>query len=185
MTEQPDTKTRRRDSSSSMRLAAHPLEGPPSSGEAWKSWPGSRRAADLPGLEFPDPSIEVLDEPSRRDFLRFMAASLALGGIGGCAYQPTESIVPYVEAPEAIVPGKPLFFASAIPIDGYACGVLVKSHMGRPDQPRRQPRPSRQPGCRRHLRPGHDSDALRPRPLAVGHPQRPGRYLGALADAHP
>ena len=46
--------------------------------------------------------------------------------------QPAESIVPYVEAPEAIVPGKPLFFASAIPIDGYACGVLVKSHMGRP-----------------------------------------------------
>jgi MoCo/4Fe-4S cofactor protein with predicted Tat translocation signal len=87
---------------------------------------------DLLGLEFPDPRIEVLDEPSRRDFLRFMGASLALGGIGGCAYQPTESIVPYVEAPEAIIPGKPLFFASAIPIDGHGCGVLVKSHMGRP-----------------------------------------------------
>ena len=40
--------------------------------------------------------------------------------------------MPYVEAPEAIVPGKPLFFASAVPIDGYACGVLVKSQMGRP-----------------------------------------------------
>ena len=61
-----------------------------------------------------------------------MAASLALGGVGGCAYQPAESIVPYVEAPEAVIPGKPLYFASAIPIDGYGCGVLVKSHMGRP-----------------------------------------------------
>ncbi len=93
---------------------------------------GNTPRADLPGLEFPDPSVEVLDEHTRRDFLRFMAASLALGGLSGCAYQPDESIVPYVEAPEAIVPGKPQFFASAIPIDGYACGVLVKSHMGRP-----------------------------------------------------
>src|SRR6202795_3576287 len=68
------------------------------------------------GLEFPDPSIEVLDAASRRDFLKFMAASLALGGVSsGCAYQPDEAIVPYVEAPEAIVPGKALFFASAIP----------------------------------------------------------------------
>ncbi len=83
------------------------------------------------GLEFPDPSIEILDAASRRDFLKFMAASLALGGVGGCVYQPAESIVPYVEAPEAVIPGKPLYFASAIPIDGYGCGVLVKSHMGR------------------------------------------------------
>jgi len=84
------------------------------------------------GLEFPDPAIEVLDEPSRRDFLRFMAASLALGGISGCAYQPAESIVPYVQAPESIVPGESLFFTSAVPIEGFACGVLVKSEMGRP-----------------------------------------------------
>lgn len=93
---------------------------------------GNGPGVDVSAMEFPDPSVEVLDEHSRRDFLRFMAASLALGGVSGCAYQPTESIVPYVEAPEAIVPGKPMFFASAIPIDGHGCGVLVKSHMGRP-----------------------------------------------------
>jgi MoCo/4Fe-4S cofactor protein with predicted Tat translocation signal len=87
---------------------------------------------DLARREFPDAAVEWLDEPSRRDFLRFMAASLALGGVGGCAYQPAESIVPYVQAPEQIIPGKPLFFASAVPIDGFACGVLVKSEMGRP-----------------------------------------------------
>jgi len=84
------------------------------------------------GLEFPDPAVELLDEPSRRDFLRFMAASLALGGISGCAYQPAESIVPYVQAPESIVPGESLFFTSAVPIEGFGCGVLVKSQMGRP-----------------------------------------------------
>ena len=72
------------------------------------------------------------DPSSRRDFLRLMAASMALGGLSGCAIQPTESIVPYVEAPEQIVPGKPLFFTSAIAMEGFACGVLVESHMGRP-----------------------------------------------------
>jgi MoCo/4Fe-4S cofactor protein with predicted Tat translocation signal len=97
---------------------------------------GNGPDAEALRMEFEDPSIEVLDEPTRRDFLRYMAASLALGGIGGlgsgCAYQPDEAIVPYVEPPDAIVPGKPLFFASTVPIDGYGCGVLVKSHMGRP-----------------------------------------------------
>ena len=44
-----------------------------------------------------------------------MGASLALSGIAGCAIQPLESIVPYVEQPELIVPGKPLFFATAVP----------------------------------------------------------------------
>ena len=37
-----------------------------------------------------------------------------------------------MQAPEEIIPGRPLFFASAVPIDGFACGVLVKSEMGRP-----------------------------------------------------
>ncbi len=108
------------------------LSNPPRFWRSLEQLEGAGPPPDLLALEFPDPSIEVLDEPSRRDFLRFMGASLALGGMGGCVYQPTETIVPYVEAPENLVPGKPLFFASAVPIDGYACGVLVRSNMGRP-----------------------------------------------------
>jgi Fe-S-cluster-containing dehydrogenase component len=84
-------------------------------------------AADEPPYPWPE-----MDGPSRRDFLRFMAASLALGGASGCAYQPAESIVPYVLPPESVVAGKSMFFATAVPIDGFACGVLVKSQMGRP-----------------------------------------------------
>ena len=37
-----------------------------------------------------------------------------------------------MQAPEEVIPGRPLFFATAVPIDGFACGVLVKSEMGRP-----------------------------------------------------
>ena len=41
-------------------------------------------------------------------------------------------IVPYVQPPRTIVPGEPLFFATAQPLQGGAVGLLVESHMGRP-----------------------------------------------------
>ena len=61
-----------------------------------------------------------------------MSASLALAGVGACTKQPPESIVPYVRQPEDLVPGRPLFYATAIPFSGVAHPVLVESHMGRP-----------------------------------------------------
>src|SRR5918997_214438 len=82
--------------------------------------------------EFPQQASEWLDPMSRRSFLRLMGASLALGGLTACASGPPEKIVPYVRQPEDIVPGKPLFYATAMPFDGYALGVLVESHQGRP-----------------------------------------------------
>jgi len=93
---------------------------------------GANSQPEISGHEFLERVDEWLSGPNRRDFLRVSAASLALAGSGGCAYQPAESIVPYVQAPEQVIPGRPLFFASAVPIDGFACGVLVKSEMGRP-----------------------------------------------------
>src|SRR4029077_9401973 len=68
----------------------------------------------------------------RRQFLKLMGASLALAGLGACTRQPAERIMPYVRAPEEIVPREPLFFATALPLAGTALGVLVESHMGRP-----------------------------------------------------
>ncbi len=61
-----------------------------------------------------------------------MGASLALAGVSACTKQPAEAIVPYVRAPEDFVPGKPLFYATAVTLGGYATGVLVESHEGRP-----------------------------------------------------
>jgi molybdopterin-containing oxidoreductase family iron-sulfur binding subunit len=61
-----------------------------------------------------------------------MGASLALAGVSACTRQPTEKVFPYVKAPELIVPGEPLFFATAMPLGGIATGLLVESHMGRP-----------------------------------------------------
>ena len=73
-----------------------------------------------------------LSDGSRRRFLSLMAGSLALAGLTGCTRQPTETIMPYVEPPENIVPGKPKFYATAVPGEGGAQGVIVESHLGRP-----------------------------------------------------
>ncbi len=128
---------------------------------------------------------EWLDGPSRRDFLRVSAASLALAGVSGCAYQPAESIVPYVQAPEEIIPGRPLFFASAVPIDGFACGVLVKSEMGRPIKIEGNPAHPASLGATDIFGQARLARALRPRSLATGHARRADRNLGALPDAWP
>src|ERR1051326_7672978 len=68
----------------------------------------------------------------RREFLSLVSASMAFAGLTSCAPTVPEKIVPYVKAPEEIVPGKPLFFATAFPLGGYGLGVLAESHMGRP-----------------------------------------------------
>ena len=82
--------------------------------------------------EFPEYANRLHDGATRRQFLQLMGASLALAGVQGCVEQPQEQIVPFVEAPEQIIPGKPLYYATAMTHDGAAVGLLVESHMGRP-----------------------------------------------------
>ncbi len=82
--------------------------------------------------EFPRGASEWLDPVSRRGFLKLMGASMALAGMTGCVKQPLEPIVPYVKQPEQIIPGRPLFFATAMTLGGYGVPLLVESHMGRP-----------------------------------------------------
>ncbi len=86
---------------------------------------------ELMAKEFPRlaPEMSAVD---RRGFLKLMGASLAMAGLTACTRQPSERIVPYVRAPEEFVPGKSTFFASAMPMAGYAMGLLAESHMGRP-----------------------------------------------------
>ncbi|MBI2214003.1 MAG: TAT-variant-translocated molybdopterin oxidoreductase [Acidobacteria bacterium] len=81
--------------------------------------------------EFPQQAIPLQEGVDRRDFVKLMGSSLALAGLAGCTV-PKEKIVPYVRQPEAIVPGKPQFFATAMTLGGVATGLLVESHMGRP-----------------------------------------------------
>ncbi len=91
---------------------------------------------DLLEREFPRQAVGWSDDEDpvegRRNFLKLMGASLALAGMTACTRQPTEQIMPYVRQPEDLIPGRPLFFATAVTLNGVANGVLVESHEGRP-----------------------------------------------------
>src|ERR1035438_2978414 len=91
---------------------------------------------DLLEREFPRQAVGWSEDENpvegRRNFLKLMGASLALAGMTACTRQPTEHIMPYVRQPEDLIPGRPLFFATAVTLNGVANGVLVESHEGRP-----------------------------------------------------
>jgi MoCo/4Fe-4S cofactor protein with predicted Tat translocation signal len=82
--------------------------------------------------EFPRQASEWVDPVSRRSFLKLAGASMALAGLAGCTRQPLEQILPYVRQPEELVPGKPIFYATAMPFHGHALPLLVETHEFRP-----------------------------------------------------
>jgi MoCo/4Fe-4S cofactor protein with predicted Tat translocation signal len=116
---------------SALRDASRGAQGP-------RYWRGLEELADTPEFrnhlenEFPHGPNDPDTKFDRRDLLKVMAASAAFAGLSGCTKLPTQKIVPYVRQPEEIVPGKPLFYATATTLGGVATGILVESHMGRP-----------------------------------------------------
>ncbi|PWT80907.1 MAG: molybdopterin oxidoreductase [Blastocatellia bacterium] len=123
------------------RADTRPQKAGPSSSatsQSHRMWRSLEELADTDefrrfvNAEFPEQAKACLDPMSRRDLLRLMGASIALAGVTACTRAPAEKIVPYVRAPEEFVPGQPLFFATAMSMGGFAKGVLVESHLGRP-----------------------------------------------------
>src|SRR5262245_49452751 len=92
----------------------------------------SEEFEELLHREFPERASEWSDPVGRRKFLKLMGGSLALAGLTACTRQPAEYIAPYVRQPEELVPGKPVFYATAMALDGFATGLIVESHEGRP-----------------------------------------------------
>ncbi len=101
-------------------------------------WRSLEEVADT--AEFQDwvedefPNRKSLLQLNRRDLLKFMGASMALAGLSGCrsVFLGQSKVIPYVKQPEELVLGVPLFYASTIPLAGFAQGVLVEQHEGRP-----------------------------------------------------
>ncbi len=103
--------------------------------EFWRSLEelaGSEEFKEMMHREFPKGASEWLDSASRRGFLKLMGASLAMAGMTACTKQPMEAIVPYVRQPEEVIPGRPMFYATAFELGGYATPVLGVSHLFRP-----------------------------------------------------
>jgi hypothetical protein len=72
------------------------------------------------------------DEVTRRSFLKALGASLALAGLDGCTRMPGEHILPFVNQPPEFTPGIPVHYATSMVLDGYATGLVVEAHEGRP-----------------------------------------------------
>jgi molybdopterin-containing oxidoreductase family iron-sulfur binding subunit len=105
--------------------------------EYWRSLEELAQTPEFQELverKYPSQVDMLIDPLSRRRFLTLMAASLGLAGLNGCspAPSPQERIVPYVRPPEQLVLGRPLYFATTMPLGCDALGLLVESHEGRP-----------------------------------------------------
>ena len=100
----------------------------------WRSLSDKMSSDDIKSFivnEFPEGTSELADTMSRKKFLSLMGASMAMAGLVGCR-KPVQKIIPYVDAPEDVIPGIPNYFASTVPIGLNAFGVIVESHVGRP-----------------------------------------------------
>jgi molybdopterin-containing oxidoreductase family iron-sulfur binding subunit len=119
----------------------HKFEHPAPSARALNGpryWRSLDELAESPGFlehlkrEFPQGASEI-DGVDRRNFLRIMAASFALGGLGlsGCR-RPEVNILPYGKSVEGITPGLAKYYATAMPARGGAIPLLAETHQARP-----------------------------------------------------
>jgi MoCo/4Fe-4S cofactor protein with predicted Tat translocation signal len=103
-----------------------------------KYWRSLDELAETPGFqaqlarEFPEGASEM-NGVDRRHFMKIMAASFALGGIGlaGCR-RPERNILPFGKSVEGIIPGLPQYYATAMPLRKSAIPLLAETHQGRP-----------------------------------------------------
>ncbi len=82
--------------------------------------------------EFPQGASE-LDGVNRRHFLKIMAASFGVAGLGlsGCR-RPEQYILPYSKQRELEVPGVPIHFATSFPGGWDNIPLVVETHQHRP-----------------------------------------------------
>ena len=81
--------------------------------------------------EFPDDIMEAPDKMTRKKFLSIMGASIALASLSGCR-KPVQKVVPYVKAPQTVIPGISNYYATTMPFGMNSYGIIVKSNEGRP-----------------------------------------------------
>ncbi|MEM8873961.1 MAG: TAT-variant-translocated molybdopterin oxidoreductase [Planctomycetota bacterium] len=103
-------------------------------------WRSLAEYADSPEIqeklanEFQDYDPDELRRMSRRGFMKYAAAGMALAGmtLSGCRRWPKEVLAPYSAMPRDRVPGVPEYYASIHEYGGVGRPVLVSSFDGRP-----------------------------------------------------
>ena len=118
------------------RILQHPPE--PLTGKRY--WRSLEELSDTPQFrewferEFPVGASELSEaEWSRRDFLKLMGASMALAGVGltSCR-KPEMHMVPFTNSAEWTIPGKFLYYTTAMPRRTGAIPLVATTVDGRP-----------------------------------------------------
>src|SRR6266702_5575422 len=118
------------------RVFQHPPE--PSTGKRY--WRSLGELSDTPEFrqwlerEFPAGAAELQgDEWSRRGFFKLMGASMALAGFGlNSCRRPEAHLVPFTKSVEWTIPGKFLYYATAMPRRTGAIPLIATTVDGRP-----------------------------------------------------
>ena len=118
------------------RVFQHPPE-PLSGKKYWRSlgeYSNTAEFRDWLEREFPAGASELGEnEWSRRDFMKLMGASMALAGLGltSCR-RPEMHMVPFTKSAEWTIPGKFLYYATAMPRRTGAIPLIATTVDGRP-----------------------------------------------------
>jgi MoCo/4Fe-4S cofactor protein with predicted Tat translocation signal len=115
------------------------FEHPPEAESGKRYWRSVDELSDTPEFrqwlerEFPDGAAQMGDEWSRRSFVKLMGASMALAGVGlSSCRRPEMHLVPFTKNVEWTIPGKALYYATAMPRRGGAIPLIATTVDGRP-----------------------------------------------------
>ena len=100
----------------------------------WRSleeYTGTKEFTEFVHREFPK-GASMLSESTRRNFVKIMGAGFAIAGAAtmpGCR-RPDRKILPYSKnVPEDIIPGKALYYTTALALPGGGVeGLLIETH---------------------------------------------------------
>jgi MoCo/4Fe-4S cofactor protein with predicted Tat translocation signal len=116
------------------------LQHPPAPLTGKRYWRSLGELSDTPEFrewlerEFPAGAAELNGEEwSRRSFLKLMGASMALAGFGlNSCRRPEAHLVPFTKSAEWTIPGKFLYYATAMPRRTGAIPLIATTVDGRP-----------------------------------------------------
>jgi len=112
-----------------------PVEKNPRMWRSFAELEGSPGFEEILLREFPRGADVYQDSGlSKRDFMKLMGASLALAGVGGLAgcRRPEAYLVPFTKGVEWTIPGKYLYYATAVSLREGAMPLVVSTVDGRP-----------------------------------------------------
>lgn len=100
----------------------------------WRSFAELENAPEFAHVverEFPGGVERTGSGLTKRDFVKLMGASVALAALTGCR-RPEAELVPFTKGVEWSVPGKFLYYATAMPVRGGAMPLVASTVDGRP-----------------------------------------------------